>query len=138
VLFTSDKVRPFQFEAFNQATLGFSCGFARSFVSELTLYSQKKLAALLRHCGFDDRMAFLGYAARLITPGCFPAESVLYANFVTHMFPLFYEIKYLNNSVTGRYGSAPWQDGEITARISEMRSNQEVDVFALHSWEGSV
>jgi hypothetical protein len=140
-----DQNHPPYFE-FNRKMLGIGREYNHSFISECTLYSKEFVDEMLRdiirfnniQTDTSDRTAFIKLVARVSDIMCHPAESELYGNWMYHKYPGVYKFKQLESSLGGRYNSEIYTNKEIRAKIAEMKDKKDVDIFSLHSWEGSV
>lgn len=122
---------------FNQRMLGFGKTYKHSFLSECTLYSKSLIQEMLHDCGHDTAHEFIEAASSIIDGGCYPAESELYGSWVYRNKQDVYEYKTIKAVFGGKYGSKEYSESEIESAIADYRF-KDVDVFSLHSWEGSI
>lgn len=122
---------------YNQAMLGLGRVYDHSFLSECTLYNKSLVTRMIEHAGFSIPIDFIEKSATIITSDCYPAESELYGNFIAQEYPNLYKYRHLCSSMQGRYSGHIWTEREIEDLISEMAKRHEVDIFSMHTWEGT-
>lgn len=122
---------------FNMRMLGIGRTYDHSFLSECTLYSKTMIQEMVFHAGFSTALEFVNYAATIINVECMPAEAELYGSYVYRYYPEMYVFRHLRSSMQGRYGGHIWTDDEITALIDEMSKRDDVDIYTMHTWEGT-
>jgi hypothetical protein len=125
-----------QYFEFNQKMIGIGKTYSHSFLSECTLYDKMQIRNMLLDNGYKSSMDFIKKASEIIDDSCFPAESELYGSYIHATQPGLYVYKRLKAALGGKYGSKPWTDAEIVARINEI-APQEADIFTIHTWEGA-
>lgn len=123
---------------FNENVLGFGKIYPWSFLSECTLYSKSLVREMLGYCDLTLD-AFWEKVVETTTVLCCPGDAELYGSYVVHEQADLYEIRHLNATLGGRYGSHVWTDEEIRAEIQRVRTRcSGVHLISLHSWEGNV
>jgi hypothetical protein len=136
MMFGIDQYHEPYFE-FNQRMIGIDRVFPHSFLSECTLYSKYLIEDMLSTSGYESHDEFIEKAIEIIDGSCYPAESELYGNYVTKAHPGAYLHRKLKASLGGKYCNQEWSKDEIEAQILKIKP-QDVDIFTMHSWEGSV
>ena len=133
ILYLGRDQRHGPYFSFNERILGFGKVHPWSFLSECTLYNKGLVREMLAHCGLT-RDEFWERLLEITTVVCCPADAELYGSYVTHEHPDLYEIRHLNATLGGRYGSL-WSDEEIEAEIKRVQAScGGVHLISLHSW----
>jgi len=121
---------------FNKKILKYGKVHTWSFLSECTLYNKVLVQVMLHDHGFTLD-SFWHKTVDIASEDCCPADSELYGSYVYKEHPDLYELRHLNATLGGRYGSHIWTEQEIWDEVAAQQIN-EPDIISLHSWEGTV
>ncbi len=119
---------------YNRQMIGMGKMFARSFLSECTLYKRSLIEDMLIASDMTYR-EWLNKSAEIITHNCCIADAELYGSWVYDQHPGLYAYLILRDHMLGKYADqGEWTANEIVAYVEDMRGRGDVDFFTAHSW----
>ena len=122
---------------FNRHMLGdkFAIPPEFSLITECMFYNKQLVQAMLDYCGFT-RDQFWDRTVELSKQGIYPAETILYGNYILKQHPGVYSTRYLLSSLGGKYGEHMWTQKEIAEELAMKRvRNPDAHLISIHSWQ---